>query len=399
MAGALEGIKILELAQAWAAPGAVMYLADQGAQVIKVEPLAGDEARRFFVGAPLGGEDRGFLVLNRNKRSIAVDIRQPRGLEIVHRLLAGSDVFIHNFRPGVSEKLGLGYQKVRALHPRVIYVHLTPFGLKGPLAQMPAYDLVTQALAGVMHRRDHQGRPIPAGIWVADCSTAMMLAYAITLGLYARERTGKGQKVEATLVNQALAMQIVDLVRSTQELKKAAETYPIQHYIPYRCQDGQYIIQVAVTNDQWARVCGVLGLEHMAQDPELDSALKRARRGRDLVPILEAVFETRPRDEWDRLLTEADVPHAPILSREEVFNHPQFLANDIIVELEHPKAGKVKMVGIPFRITDHPGKIRTPAPGVGEHTREVLRELGYPSREIGKLAQEGIVGLAAPAGD
>ncbi|MEK7848843.1 MAG: CoA transferase, partial [Chloroflexota bacterium] len=226
MAGALEGIRVVEMTRGWAGPGAAMYLADQGAEVIKVEPPGGDEARRFFTSSPIGGEDRGFLVVNRNKRGIVVDLSAPKGKDIIHRLLARADVFLENFRPGVAERLGLDYSTLHARYPRLIHASLSALGTKGPYAGLPAYDMVVQALTGIMGQRQHpDGTPMSAGVWVADCSTPITLAYGITLALLARERTGVGQRVETALMYQGLAMQSVEMVRGEEERERPPQRY------------------------------------------------------------------------------------------------------------------------------------------------------------------------------
>lgn len=398
MAGPLEGIKVVELARGWAGPGAGMYLADQGAQVIKVEPPGGDDARRFYTSAPIGGEDRGFLVVNRNKRGMVVSLSTPSGREIIHRLLDGADVFLENFRPGVAERVGLGYDTLHARYPRLIYASLSALGTRGPYAGQPAYDVVVQALSGIMGQRQHpDGTPMSAGVWVTDCSTPMTLAYGITLALLVRERTGVGQQVETALVNQGLAMQSVELVRGEEEKGgRAPQRFMAQAmYSPYQCADGLWLVCVVVNNDQWRRLCHILGMETLAEDPEFDDPLKRARGTEVLHPILANLYATHPREEWLRQLHEADLPCAPVLRREEVFSHPQFVENDMIVEVEHPTAGKLKMMGVPLRLSQNPPpplSAGRPSPTLGQHTQEVLLELGYSQAEVDDMAAQRIIG-------
>ncbi|MDP6509717.1 MAG: CoA transferase [Dehalococcoidia bacterium] len=397
MATPLEGIKVVEMARGWAGPGAGMYLADQGAMVIKVEPPGGDDARRFYTSAPIQGEDRGFLVVNRNKRGMVVSLATERGREIVHRLLEDTDVFLENFRPGVAEKLGMDYDTLHPRHPRLIYASLSGLGARGPYSGLPAYDMVVQAFSGIMGQRHHpDGTPMNAGVWVTDCSTPMMLAYGITLALLVRERTGVGQRVETALLNQGLAMQSVELVRGEADRQRAPQKYSAQPmYSPYQCADGQWLVCVVVNNDQWHRLCRALDAEALAEDPEFDDPLKRARGTEVLYAIMSNLYASRPRDEWLEVLREADLAVAPVLRREEVFTHPQFLENDLIAEVEHPTAGKLNMMGIPVKLSETPP--RTPestvaSPTLGQHTRQVLLEHGFSETDVASLYDEGIVG-------
>lgn len=394
MSAPLEGIKVLDLSQMWAVPGAAMYLADQGAEVVKVEPPRGDDARRTYTTAPLaGGLSRAFLVVNRNKRGIVVDITKEKGKEIIYKLAEKSDVMLENFRPGVADRLGLGYEAIQRINPRIIYVSVTPYGSKGPYTHRPAYDLVTQALSGILgHRSMPDGTPLSAGVWVADCSAPMLIGYGVALALLVREKTGMGQKVETSLLNLAIAMQSVDLVRVEQETS-APKTYAAQAvYAPYRCQDNRYLIIVVVTDEQWMRLCRALDLSHLVAHPWFSTPLLRAENSAQLYPILEAIFLTKPREEWLELLEREDVPCAPVTDREEVFQHPQILANEMIVEFGHPTLGKTRMMGIPIKLSRNRGEIRLPAPALGEHTREVLLELGYSERDMAKLREDGIIG-------
>jgi len=392
--GPLEGITVLDISQGWAGPGGTMLLGDQGANVIKVEPLEGDQARGFFANSPINGQERGFLALNRSKRGIAVNLKSEKGKEVLYKLVERSDVFLHNFRPGVTERLGIHYAKLKEIKHDLIYVSMTPYGKEGPYAGQRAYDVVLQALSGIM-RRAPDGRPLVPGIWVSDCSSMMMLAYAVTLALLARERYGHGQEVETALFNQTLYMQLPDMIRTEEELRKPeADDFREQlwdYHTPCRCKDGKYIVPVAMTNQQWKSLCNVLGLAEMADDYRFDSPLKRFRMGDLIHDELERAFQKKNREEWFEPLQNADVPHSPVLTKEEVFLHPQIVDNQMLVEIDHPIAGSVKMLGIPFSLTKNPGAIQRPSPVLGQHTREVLLELGYDDTEIMRMQDDGSI--------
>jgi len=392
MKGALQGIKILDLSQGWAGPGAAMLLAEQGAEVIKVEPIHGDQARYFFVYPAIHGEDPSFLAMNRSKRGLAVDLKKEEGKKILYRLVENADVLVHNFRLGVAERLQIHYEKVREFNPKLIYVPLHSFGKTGPLAGQPAYDMAIQAMTGALHRRLPDGTPMDTGIWVTDSSTAIMMAYSISLALLARERTGLGQEVEMALFNQTLIMQLPDLVCSKDAGTEREESSPlVDSILPYRCRDDEYIVQVALTDDQFKKLCKAMGLERLVQDSRFNSNVGRAQNGKLLREELAKEFLKRPREEWLERFQGAEIPYAPVLRREEVFDHPQALANGMIVEIHHPTAGPLKMLGIPFRLPKTPGEIQGPAPLLGQHTREILGELGYKEQEVENLKEKEVI--------
>ncbi len=387
---ALEGIKVLDLASMWAAPGAAMYLSDQGADVIKVEPPQGDEARRIFTHASLGNESPSFLVVNRNKRGLVADLRQPEGLAIVKKLAQKTDVLVHNFRPRATRRMGLTYAELSAANPGLIYVELSAYGNKGPYAQRAGYDLLFQALSGMLHRRMPDGTPIAAGVWAADCSTPIVLAYGVSLALLQRQRTGRGQKVETSLLQMAIAMQFVDLVRP--EAEPPGERAPSNQatFAPYRCADGEWIVPVAISDKEWARLCTALGLTHLIDDPAFSTPHARAFNN-ELVPLLEGIFSTRPREEWLRLLEEGDVPCAPVVGRDDVYTLPQVVDNGMMTEVNHPTAGRTVMMGVPLKLSANAPRPAGPSPLQGQHTNEVLRDLGYTAEEIADLRAKSVI--------
>jgi crotonobetainyl-CoA:carnitine CoA-transferase CaiB-like acyl-CoA transferase len=392
MAGVLDGIKVLDLAQMWAVPLAAAYLADQGADVIKVEPPWGDEARRTIATAPLHGQNRHFIAVNRNKRGIVVDLRQPEGRDVIRRLASKADVLLQNFRPGVAERLGLGYDDLARLNPRLVYVASTPYGPRGPYAARRAYDLLVQAHAGLLSlRRAPDGTPQTSGVWIADMSTPMLIAYGVTLALLDRTRTGRGQRVETALLYAAVAMQTVDLVRGTTERTPPQSFAAQAMYAPYRCADDRFIILVVVSDAEWRGLCRALEVEHLADEPRFATSALRAEHSAELYGLVQGILETRPLDEWLQRLMALDVPCAPVMARHEIFDHPQLVENEMIVSIDQPGLGPVQLSGIPIRLSAQPGALRRPAPALGEHTDEVLREYGLADTEIARLRAVGAV--------
>jgi crotonobetainyl-CoA:carnitine CoA-transferase CaiB-like acyl-CoA transferase len=391
MDGALSGIRVIDMAQHLAGPGTSMYLADQGADVIKIEPrLSGDANRRSGGSALTAGNSPSFLVLNRNKRSITLDIRQPKGREVMLRLLDSADVLIHNMRRRVTEKLGLTYEELSKRNPRLIYAWISAFGSKGPYADKGGYDRLTQGFSGVMSRRDRDGVPITAGVWISDCSVPMLMGYGIMLALWSREKTGAGQKVETSLLQAAIAMQSTSMVRVEGDDSKPAEVGSPGYGI-YQCGDGVYINVTALQQDQFQRFCLALELKHLADDPRFYEPSAQREFREEVYPVLDEVMKTRPSREWLKILDEADVPAAPILGHDEVFEEPQMLDNDMIVSVDHPKVGRTQMFGVPVKLSATPGSIRRPAPLLGEHTDDVLREFGYSAAEVEALRAEAVI--------
>lgn len=386
----LEGIRVVELAQMLAAPGAGMYLADQGADVIKIEQrVYGDPARTHGTTPFLGNHSKTFMTLNRNKRGMTLDIRKPEGRQILLRLLENADVFILNFRPGVAERLGIGYAEIAELNPRLIYASVTAFGAEGPGKRRAGYDAIVAGLAGAMSRRGSDGKPIPVGVSAADMSLPMLLAYGIMLALWDRSKTGMGQKVDASLLHTYLALQMGALMLAEDDNSPARPIDATSSL--YECGDGQFIHVTAHTDDQFIRLCRLLDLDHIIEDPRLrDPALKHELRV-EVYPIVEALIKTAPASEWLKRLDAVDVPCGPVLDRRRVYTEPQVEANQMFVALEHPIAGPTRMVDVPIRLSRTPGAVRRPAPLLGQHTDDILAELGYGAAEIERLRSQEIV--------
>lgn len=392
MPGALDGIKVIDTAINYAGPTTSMYLSDQGADVIKVEArINGDTGRRGGSSPYLGKNSRSFMAINRNKRSITVDLKKPEGREIVQQLAKRADVFVENFRPGVMDRLGLGYKTLTGLNPRLVYATITSFGPKGPYADKAGFDRLVQGMGGAMTRKDAEGRPMTAGTWIADWSTPMLMAYGIALALWQRDKTGVGQRVEGSLLASTLAMQLGDVTIAEDDPTPPPVSEDSPAYSCFQCADGQYINLGAIFPHQFARLCEVLDLPHIANDPRLTDPATRRQLHAEATPIFQVLFQTRTLAEWLEALHKADVPCGPIVERQKVAYEPQIVANDFMVPLTHPVAGRTRVIGTPVRLSANPPRELKPAPQLSEHTEEILRELGYSDERIEALKKDEVV--------
>jgi crotonobetainyl-CoA:carnitine CoA-transferase CaiB-like acyl-CoA transferase len=386
---------VLDLSQVMAGPFCAQLLGDMGADVIKVEPPGGDQARRAMGFTMKGDDTAAFLAVNRNKRSVVLDLKNSAQRAAFNRLAAGADVLIENFRPGVTERLGIGYDALRAANPGLIYASISGFGQTGPAALHPGYDLIAQGMAGVMSVTGEPGDdPVKCGVPIGDLSAGLFCAFAILTAYIARGRTGRGQRIDTSLFEGALALSIWE----TAELwatGRVPEPLGSAHRLtaPYqalRTRDGH--VTVAGNNQRlWRALCTAIGVGELADDPRFATNDDRMANRPALVAELEARLRTRDTDDWVRILREAGVPVGPINDYREVFEDPHTHAREMVVEMEHPVEGTVRGLGIPVKLSDTPGRIRRAAPLLGEHTAEVLRELGYEDAEIADLR-------TAPAG-
>lgn len=398
MEGLLNGIRVLDLSLVLAGPYCSMMLGDLGADVIKIErPGVGDDTRQW--GPPFtasGGESAYFLCVNRNKRSITVDLKKPEGIEIVKALAAKSDVCLENFKPGTTDKLGLGYEALRKVNPRIIYCSITGFGPDGPYRNRAGYDLAVSAFGGLMGiTGEPEGPPVKAGVAMTDVMTGISAHGAICAALYAREKTGKGQRIDLSLLETQVGA-----------LANIASSYLISGDIPRRWGTAhetivpyqgfetkdKYVI-VAVGNDQlWKRFCKVIDRPELAENPLFRTNPLRVKNREACIGILASVMKTRTRDEWIQLLNDDAIPCAPINTVDEVFQDPQVLHRNMLVDVNHPTAGKIKLVGIPVKYSDADAEIRLPPPVLGEHTREILGGiLGYEDAKIEALKSAGVI--------
>jgi crotonobetainyl-CoA:carnitine CoA-transferase CaiB-like acyl-CoA transferase len=377
---ALAGVRVLELTQVMAGPFCGQVLADMGADVIKVEPPDGGDQSRRSLGFAMRGEDTAaFLAVNRNKRSAAIDLKDPEQRERFYRLVKTADVLIENYRPGVVARLGVDYETLSELNPRLIYASISGFGQTGPYAMRPGFDLIAQGLAGVMSvTGEPGGEPVKCGIPISDLSSGLFCAVAILSAYVARERTGRGQRIDTSLFEGALALSIWETAelwatgRTPEPLGSAHRlTAPYQ---ALRTRDGH--ITVGGNNQRlWERTCAAVGREDLVQDPRFATNADRMANRAELVAELESALAARDTDDWVDTLEAAGVPVGPIHDYRQVFEDPHTLAREMMVEVEHPVEGTLKALGIPVKLSDTPGAVRRAAPLLGEHTEEVLREV------------------------
>jgi CoA:oxalate CoA-transferase len=392
----LDGVKVLDLTRVLAGPYCTMLLADMGADVVKVErPGAGDDTRGY--GPPfLHGESAYFLSINRNKRSLTLNLKHDKALHIMRQLLETTDVVVENFRPGTMESFGFGYEAVRDFNPGIIFCSISGYGHTGPLARLPGYDLIIQGEGGVASLTgDPNGPPYKVGSSQADITAGMMGFQGILLALLARGQTGKGQKVDIGMLDCQVALltyQAGIYFATGESPTRMGNQHPtITPYETYRCQDGY--INLACGNDaMWRRFCQVIGREDWADDARFRSNADRVAHRRQLAAVLEPVMLHKTAQEWIDTLRAAGIPCGRIQSVGEVCESPQVQARDMVVPLEHPKAGPIRVTGVPIKLSDTPGAVSQPPPLLGEHTAQVLHDwLQIPASEVEALRRESVV--------
>jgi crotonobetainyl-CoA:carnitine CoA-transferase CaiB-like acyl-CoA transferase len=395
-AGALHGVRVLDLTRVLAGPYCTMFLGDLGAEVVKIEqPGAGDDTRGW--GPPfVGGESAYFLSVNRNKKSLALDLKSPEGKDLLRRLAHKADVLIENFRPGTMERLGLGEKDLHQANPRLIYASLSAFGADGPMSGAPGYDLIVQAWGGLMSITGMpDGEPTKVGVAIIDVIAGLMLGKAICAALYAREKLGVGQTLDTSLLEAQVACLVnagSNYLIGGQVPQRYGNAHPsIVPYQSFPTADGHLVIGVA-SETIWQRFCPAIGRADLADDPRFGKNADRVAHRAELLKVLCEIFRSRDSRTWSAILEQAEVPCAPVQTIDQVFNDPQVIHRGMLAEMEHPSAGKIKLAGLPVKFSATPASLRLPPPRLGEHTKDVLGDwLGMSETEISRLSQKEIL--------
>lgn len=405
MKGPLDGIKVVEWAVWGFGPMAGAILGDLGAQVVKIEhPQGGDPSRglQTFVGVDCelpAGRNAMFEVLNHHKRSVTINVSHPKGKELVLRLVRGADVFIQNFRPGAAERLGIGYDVLSKVNPRLIYASGSGYGALGPDAHRPGLDYVGQARSGIMWTTGHPGGPPYWSTYsAADSMGGIVLALGIITAIAARAQYGVGQKIEVShlgatmfLEYWAIGVSLLTGIREWPRLDRRMAPNPLWNH--YRCVDGEWIGLALVQSDRfWRPFCKTLKIEHLADDARFCDSERRKEHCSELTEILDGVFATKTRSEWERVLIQnPDFVFDRVQKLTDLPNDPQVVANEYISEVDHPELGRVKVLNFPVKMEKTPARVPSAAPGLGEHTEEILAELGVSNEEIVSFRVDGVI--------
>lgn len=393
---ALSGLRVLDVSQVLAGPYAAMLLADMGADVIKVEaPGHGDHSRQMAprISDELSGA---FLAVNRNKRGISLDLKHPTGRHLLHRLATGADVLIENFRPGVAARLGIDYETLRHVNPRLVHCSISGFGQTGPYASRGGFDLVAQGMSGLMSvTGTASGEPVKCGVPITDLGAGMFATYGILAALAARERTGRGQQVDTSLFETGLGLEVweaVEFFHTGNTPKPTGSAHRLgAPYQAFRCADG-FINVGADGARHWPLFCKALGVPELENDPLFATNTDRLVNLPELVRRIEERTEVETRAHWLEVLEDVGIPAGPINTVPEALADPQARARDMVVEVEHPTLGTLKALGPVVKLSDTPARVVSAAPDLGQHTDEVLLELGVGAQEIDALRAEGVLG-------
>ncbi len=391
---ALQGIRILDVTEYLSGPYCTMMLADLGAEVVKIErPESGDGSRQW--GPPfVHGESAYYLSINRNKKSVTLNLKSDRGKQILHKLVPSFDVFIENYTPGTAERLGVDYATLSGINHRLVYCSISGFGQDGPYRERPMYDIVGQAMSGFMSLTGEKDQPpVKAGVAISDICAGMYAAIGILAALRARDKTKRGQMIDISLLDGMiswLSYQAGNFFATGVPPERLGSAHPsIAPYQAFKAADSYFVI--AVGNDgQWKKFCEALGLNELMTDARFATNPDRVQNRNELVPILERVFATKPSKVWLEAIEAAGIPCGPVNTLNEVFADRQVHHRRMSQEVQHPKAKRINVLGPPIRLSDTPASIRGHPPMLGENTKEVLTTLGYTYEEIEKLKKDGV---------
>lgn len=391
MTGPLSGFRILDLSAVLSGPLATMWLADQGAEVIKVESFQGDIVRS------MGGGDSGisptFLSANRGKKAISIDLKTDTGVNVIKKIAEDVDVFVQNFRPGAIDRMGLGYDVIRAINPGIVYCSISGFGDTGPYSHQRVYDPVIQSLSGLADiQRDREtGRPKMVRTTIPDKTTAMTAAQAITAALLSRERNGKGQHVKLAMIDAMISLTWAEGMAGYTIIGNEDKAPPqLAPDLIFKTADG-YITAGAVTNSEWQGMCHALDREEWLNDDRFNTPAGRVRNVTERLKMTAEVIATHPTNHWLKVLDEHHVPCAPVLSRKELLTHEQIIENKLIEEFDQPGLGRVRQPRPAAQFSETPAKIQGLAPKLGEHSREILSQFGLTEHSIDDLFRNDIV--------
>ena len=395
MTAALENIKVVDLTRTLAGPFCTMILGDMGADVVKIEePERGDETRSW---TPFwNGESTQFLSFNRNKRSLSVNLKEEEGLELVLSLAADADVMIESFRAGALERMGLGYEAVKAVNPDIIYCSISGYGRSGPMADKPGYDLIIQAYSGLMHLTgEPDGSPLRVGFSLVDLFTGMMAYGSIVTALYNRDKTGEGQWIEAALLDGQVATMsyhATGYMGTGVEPHRLGSGHPsLVPYQSFPASDGFFILGCA-NDGLWGRLCQAMERPDLLEDPRFKTNTDRVAHRPECIETLSKVFSSKTVAEWVDTISDAGVPCGPINRVSDVVKDPQVLAREMIADLPHPNVPDLKVPSSPMKLTETPATLRMAPPLLGQHNAQILGELGYTADQVKKLQEKGVIG-------